>query len=91
MGIISMLAGCGNNPVNEPETRTASKAHRANSKQAITIDYSDYPDNFMIQLLPGQKYTLKQGDSTTEFCANTDAWLKGNQFNYSSVEEATHR
>ena len=62
MGVISMLSGCKNNPVNE-----------------ITIDYANYPENFMIQLRANQKYVLKNGDTLTDFCANTSGLIKSSQ------------
>lgn len=45
----------------------------------VTIDYADYPENFMIRLEPDQKYVLKNGDITTDFSAMTHAWPKSRQ------------
>ena len=58
VGIISMLMGCNNEQIKS-------------DNEKITIDYADYPEDFMIQLKPGQKYTLKNGDTSKEFCADT--------------------
>lgn len=49
------------------------------SEAQITIDYENYPENFMIQLMPDQKYTLKNGDTSKEFCANINGGLKSNK------------
>ena len=44
---------------------------REESDKLITVDYSEYPENFMIKLLEGQRYLFKYGDSITEFIAKT--------------------
>lgn len=49
------------------------------NNEPITIDYADYPENFMIQLMPGQKYTLINGDTSKEFCANTKGVSENNR------------
>ncbi len=71
MGIISMLMGCNGNLAGTDGTKV--------TKETVTIDYAEYPENFMIQLAAGQKYALKNGDTTTEFCAKTNEKIKSRQ------------
>ncbi len=73
MGIISLLAGCNNT------TDNTDKVKETESKEAIVIDYDKMPENFMVQLLPDQKYTLKNNGTETEFSARTHTILKSKQ------------
>lgn len=57
------------------------------SNKRITIDYADYPENFMIQLKPDQKYTLRNADTSKEFCANTKGVFKsGRKLTFGDME-----
>ena len=49
------------------------------SEDPITIDYADYPDDFMIRLLAGQKYILQNKDTAIEFCANSKSKAESDQ------------
>ncbi len=51
----------------------------ANSNSPITIDYSEYPNDFMIRLHADQEYILKNGDDSINFSAYTHAPFKKNQ------------
>lgn len=66
MGIISMLFGCAG--IAPGSTNV--------SKEPITIDYAEYPDNFMIKLNADQEYILKNGDASVDFSATTHALTK---------------
>lgn len=44
-----------------------------------TIDYADYPENFMIQLKADQNYVLKNGENLTDFSAMTHSVVKWKQ------------
>lgn len=89
MGIISILTGCTRTaPINPQESVKSTKesaevtksvSHRTKSKDPVTIDYADYPENFMIQLIADQEYVLKNNDSSVNFSATTHALLKSNQ------------
>lgn len=46
------------------------------NRTPITIDYAEYPENFMIQLQPNQKYILKNGNSNIDFSAVTKSLFK---------------
>lgn len=49
------------------------------SKETVTLDYANYPENFMIMLKPDTNYVLKNGAEESTFCATTHAVLKSNQ------------
>lgn len=48
-------------------------------KEAVTVDYADYPENFMIKLEANQNYILKDGDSCTDFSLKTRALFKSHK------------
>ncbi len=87
VGMFCVLIGCGDgsgngtngNTSGETEVKTSPMTHREKSNGTIIIDYAEYPENFMIQLLAGQEYSLKNGDTTTAFCANTKGLFKSSQ------------
>ena len=83
MGIISMLTGCSKPPTGGTDASKPiseeSTSESQISKDPITIDYAEYPEDFMIKLVAGQKYVLKNGETLIDFCANSISTEKSEQ------------
>ena len=74
VGLFALLMGCNNKSdeqTKDADAVVAKQEYTRIIRNGNTIDYADYPDNFMIRLEAGQEYVLQEGDKSINFCAQT--------------------